>query len=454
MPFEPTRVRRLNEAAAGAGPVVYWMQRDQRVQENWALLYAQQEAVQRKVPLVVIFVVLPTLGDSSWRHYAFMFQGLQEITQELQALNISFVALAGDPAAVVPEYLTATNAGELVTDFSPLREPRHAVETVAQQIKIKFSEVDAHNIVPCWVASNKLEYAAYTFRPKVLRKLPEYLTNFPELTKHPVGKATTVANWAQLEAGVLVTKEVPSVSWITPGPKAAKAALTRFIKTKLDGYSTDRNDPTRAALSNLSPYLHFGHLSAQHIVNKVVKAFDASKESRDMFIEELVVRRELADNYCFYNPFYDTVAAAPLWARKTITQHKKDEREYVYTLEEFEMAKTHDDLWNAMQTQMVLEGKMHGWCRMYWAKKILEWTESVPVAIRYALYLNDKYELDGTDPNGVVGVMWSMCGVHDRAWPERPVFGQVRYINYAGAKRKFDIKAFVEQYSPKISLFK
>jgi deoxyribodipyrimidine photo-lyase len=170
------------------------------------------------------------------------------------------------------------------------------------------------------------------------------------------------------------------------------------------------------------------------------------KEARDAFLEELIVRRELADNYCFYNTDYDRVEGAHAWAKKTLLEHKNDPREHVYTKEQLESASTHDDLWNAMQRQMVLEGKMYGWCRMYWAKKILEWTPDAQVAIDIALYLNDKYELDGLDPNGVVGVMWSICGVHDRAWNERNIFGKIRYMNYAGAKRKFDIKAYIERY--------
>jgi deoxyribodipyrimidine photo-lyase len=177
------------------------------------------------------------------------------------------------------------------------------------------------------------------------------------------------------------------------------------------------------------------------------------KDAKDAFLEELIVRRELADNFCYYNQQYDTVAGSHAWAQKTIAEHKDDVREHLYSRDQFERGETHDDLWNAMQSQMVTEGKMHGWCRMYWAKKILEWTKSTQEAIDIALYLNDKYELDGRDPNGVVGVMWSICGVHDRAWNSRPIFGKIRYMNFSGAKRKFNVSQYIDKYSKSSSLF-
>jgi len=164
------------------------------------------------------------------------------------------------------------------------------------------------------------------------------------------------------------------------------------------------------------------------------------------FIEEMVVRRELADNFCHYNEQYDSLAGAAQWAQDSLAKHAGDPREYVYTQAQLENAETHDDLWNAAQLQMVEVGKMHGFLRMYWAKKILEWTESPEEALRIAIYLNDRYELDGRDPNGYVGCMWSIAGVHDMGWTERQVFGKIRFMNYDGCKRKFDLPGFVKQF--------
>ncbi len=196
--------------------------------------------------------------------------------------------------------------------------------------------------------------------------------------------------------------------------------------------------------SRLSPYLHFGQLSAQRVALEV-QAFDADIPAQEAFLEQLVVRRELSDNFCFHEPAYDRCEGFPAWALKTLEAHRRDPRPYLYALDEFEEARTHDPLWNAAQSQMVASGRMHGYLRMYWAKKILEWTESPEKAMRVAVYLNDRYQLDGRDPNGYAGIAWCIGGVHDRAWGERPVFGKVRYMSAGGARRKFDVAAYLEK---------
>ncbi len=453
MKVDERRVRHLNDRAAVGGPVVYWMSRDQRASDNWALLYAQEKAIAEKVPLYVIFNLFKIPCRANTRQYRFMFAGLKEVEESLALHDIPFQVLFGSPEEVIPEFVKKHRVGEVVVDFSPLRYARDRREKVAQAIPCLLTEVDAHNIIPVWQASAKEEFAAYTFRPKVHRLLAEYLTDFPRLKKHPyTGNVHREEIDWESYLKKLAREEVNDTTF-TSGEKAAKKQLTDFTGIRLDSYHEDRNDPTKNAVSGLSPYLHFGQLSAQRVAYEVQNAFDTNKEARDVFLEELIVRRELADNYCFYNKNYDKLEGAHAWAKKTLEEHKNDTREYLYTKEQLERGETHDDLWNAMQMQMVEEGKMHGWCRMYWAKKILEWTPDVQTAIDIGLYLNDKYELDGMDPNGVVGVMWSICGVHDRAWNERPIFGKIRYMNYAGAKRKFDIKAYIERYGRKDTLF-
>lgn len=448
--IDSRRIRRLNDKPANTGPVLYWMSRDQRVQDNWALLYAQEQAVLRKVPLFVVFNLERISARATVRQYDFMFRGLVEVETLLATLNIPFFVLEGKAHEVIPSFVKKHGAGEIVVDFSPLRYACERRAGTAHVLDVLVSEVDAHNIIPCWQASPKEEFAAYTFRPKAHRALPEYLTTFPKVQKHPyvfVGKVPSI-DWEGLKNGLsLDTSVLPVV--ITSGAKAAAERLREFITHRLDTYHDDRNDPTKNGVSGLSPYLHFGQLSAQRVALEVSAAYETSKEARDAFLEELIVRRELADNYCFYNTNYDNIKGAHAWAQKTHLEHKNDPREHIYTKKQLEDASTHDDLWNAMQCQMMQEGKMHGWCRMYWAKKIMEWTPDVQTAIEIALYLNDKYELDGNDPNGYVGVMWSLCGVHDRAWNERPIFGKVRFMNYAGAKRKFAIKEYIERYGGK-----
>ncbi len=445
----PERIRNLNDRPALDGPVIYWMQRDQRAVDNWALLYAQERAREAKVSLFVVFTLHIIPHRANLRQYDFMLKGLREVEQQLKKVDIPFFLLEGNPADTLPAFIDEYGIGQVVTDFSPLRYARGRRDGVAKKSSVLVSEVDAHNIIPCWEASPKEEFAAYTFRPKVHRILRQYLIDFPPLKKHPFVSelAPEPVDWQRIPESLPIDGAVLPVTTFTPGFAAAKAVLESFISTRLDTYDTDRNDPTKRGVSGLSPYLHFGQLGAQTIALAVKKATNAPDDAKNSFLEELIVRRELADNYCFYNTEYDKVAGAHAWAQKTIEEHKNDERENIYTKEELEAGKTHDDLWNAMQKQMTEEGKMHGWCRMYWAKKILEWTPDTQTAIDIALYLNDKYELDGNDPNGVTGVMWSICGVHDRAWNERHIFGKIRYMNYAGAKRKFDIKAYIAKYN-------
>ena len=218
--------------------------------------------------------------------------------------------------------------------------------------------------------------------------------------------------------------------------------LGHFLEHKLVGYERDRNDPNIDGQSGLSPYLHFGQISAQRVALEVLKGM----KDAGAFLEELIVRKELSDNYCYYNQHYDDMQGFPAWAIKSLAEHEKDRREYLYTQQELEKARTHDDLWNAAQNEMLQTGKMHGYMRMYWAKKILEWTESPAAALRAAIYLNDRYELDGRDANGYAGIAWSLGGLHDRAWKERAIFGKVRYMSYKGAKSKFDVQSYIKKY--------
>lgn len=453
MVVDTRRARSRNEATSGDGPVLYWMQRDQRVDDNWALLYASEQARLRSVPLLVIFNLVSVFGNATLRQYDFMIAGLREVEASLRVLKIPFYILRGDPAETVPKFVAQHVVGEVVTDFNPLRFADEWRTQVASLISVRMTEVDAHNIVPCWYASPKEEFAAYTFRPKVVRLLPEFLTNFPKLeAAMPSAVLPPEIDFTRLLSTVKIDRSVLAVTWLLPGSLAAQKQLHKFCDHRLERYDQDRNDPNKEGQSHLSPYLHFGQLSAQRVALTVKKTL-VPIAAREAYLEELIVRKELADNYCYYNHNYDQVEGAHAWAKKTIAARKGDAREYVYTLAVLDEAHTHDDLWNAMQKQLVSLGKLHGWCRMYWAKKILEWTPDTQTAINYALYLNDRYELDGSDPNGVAGVMWSIAGVHDRAWSERPIFGKIRYMNYAGAKRKFTIKTYIARHGEGATLF-
>ena len=441
------RVTMLKDSEPREGPIVYWMSRDQRSEDNWALLFAQEVALESRVPLAVIFCLVPEYLGATIRQYGFMVKGLKEVEERLAEKNIPFFLLTGTPGVEIPLFLDSRKAGALVADFNPLRIKREWNRGVVEKIDIPLYEVDAHNIVPCRVASQKPEFGAYTIRPKIHRALPEFLTDFPPLEKHPYSCHDVVekTDWDRAMKLCRVDRSVPEVDWLESGESAARRALRTFLEERLPSYDMDRNDPMKNGQSDLSPYLHFGQLAPQRAALSAEMCCDYIK-SQESFLEELVVRRELSDNFCQYVDQYDSVSSFPEWARKSLDAHRRDLREYVYSIETFENAKTHDPLWNAAQNELAVKGKMHGYLRMYWAKKILEWTESPERALEIAIYLNDRYELDGRDPNGYAGIAWSMGGVHDRAWGERPVFGKIRYMSCNGCKRKFDTRAYITRW--------
>jgi deoxyribodipyrimidine photo-lyase len=419
------------------------MSRDQRVADNWALVYSQELARVRRVPLAVVFTLAPGFLGATLRQYDFMIRGLEQVERALAGYHIPFFLLTGPPDTSMPSFVAGHTIGTLVTDFSPLRIHRRWKTAVRKHLSIPFYEVDAHNVVPCWIASEKREYAAATFRPKIQRLLPTFLVQIPEVTKHPVAwKQKRRTDWKRVREGLKADPAVPPVWWLQPGEEAAHRILRQFVDRKLETYGTRRNDPVKPAQSNLSPYLHFGQIAPQRVA-LALTGLRRHGAARAAYLEELIVRRELSDNFCEYSPSYDSVGSFPDWAKVSLDRHRGDTREYLYTRLQFERARTHDPLWNAAQTEMVVTGKMHGYLRMYWAKKILEWSATPEDALRTATYLNDKYQLDGRDPNGYTGIAWSIGGVHDRAWGERKVFGKVRYMSYEGCKRKFDVEAYI-----------
>jgi deoxyribodipyrimidine photo-lyase len=422
------------------------MSRDQRVYDNWAFVYAQQRALEEKQPVVILFCLSPKFLQATLRQYDFMLEGLREVEKHCERKNIPFYVLVGAPAVEIPKFIKKYKCSMLVTDFDPLRIKRQWISAVMKKSDIPFVEVDAHNIVPARIVSAKQEYGAYTIRPKIHRLLNTYLDEFPLVKKQTFSWNAAVPNikWERLRSKLMVDRNVKPVTSHKPGFRAGSKILKHFCQHKLVDYETVRNDPASDGQSNLSPYLHFGQIAAQRVAIEVAKTRLRSS-AKDAFLEELIVRRELADNFCLYKDDYDSFNAFPVWAQNTLERHWRDTRQTVYTRSDFEKARTHDILWNAAQTEMTRSGKMHGYMRMYWAKKILEWARDPEEAIKIAIYLNDKYELDGRDPNGYAGIAWSIGGVHDRAWNERPVFGKVRFMSFNGCKGKFDIFAYIEK---------
>ncbi len=464
-----SRYHFLNKDVSYAGgPVLYWMNRDMRAEDNWALLYAQEVALKHDVPLLVLYNLDPHFLGGTNRQYDFKVRSLSEVARQLQEKNISFFLVTGsETQRDIVSFIQEHSVGYLVTDFSPLRIQREWLSYVVSHAEIPCVRVDAHNIVPVWIASQKQEVGARTLRPKLYTRLPEFLEPFPPLKKHPFPYASNAIDWQKVLDSYAGTVTTP-VSWCLPGVEAAEQTVKTFIDEGLDGYGVDRNDPTKKGQSNISPYLHYGIIAparvALLVLEKIKLPIDAVLDSKKnkakvdldrtvspvdhaaSFLEELIVRRELADNFCFYNSNYDSVSGFALWAQTTLKQHESDTREYLYSIEQFEQAVTHDPLWNAAQKEMLITGKMHGYMRMYWAKKILEWTKSATEAMTIAIYLNDIYELDGRDPNGYAGIAWSIGGVHDRPWFNRPIFGLIRYMARSGCDKKFDTDAYIQKW--------
>jgi deoxyribodipyrimidine photo-lyase len=427
------------------------MQRAQRGADNHAVDLAVKIANLLGSPLVVYFAGIANFPHANLRHYAFLNQGLPDIEEDLAARNISFV-MRRAPHESHEQLLEDVRASFLIGDDNPLREPERWRREIASRIKIPFWTVDADVVVPSKLIE-KAQYGAYTIRPRLYRLLPAYLHPYENLKaerewKRPRGfRADSVheditRGWKNFDRSVAPVEE-----W-KGGTHAALKRLSVFAGSLLAGYESLRNHPETHGTSCMSPYLHFGHIGPITValaVDAAAKANAKLRDARDSYFDELIVWRELAVNFVRYTSKYDSPECAESWAKATIAEHSRDEREHLYTLRELENAKTHDELWNAGQLQMVRYGWMHNYVRMYWAKKILEWTPDVATAMKHAIYLNDKYFLDGRDANGYAGIAWAILGKFDRAWGERPVFGKIRYMSGVSTGRKFDSKRYIEQ---------
>jgi deoxyribodipyrimidine photo-lyase len=441
-------VRRDGTPEAGGACVVYWMQRAQRGVDNPALDVAIAAANELQRPVAVFFGLHPKYPNANLRHYAFLVEGLEETKRRIERRGAAFV-LRSYPDHDLLRFCAEVKPCLVVGDENPMREPERWRLSLARDLNVPFWTVDADVVVPSKLFP-KEEYAARTIRPKLQKLLPVFLQRPDNLKaryhwterNQPGGRKITPS---RLLDELPLDRSAEPVSQFKGGTAEGRRLLRRFINERLANYETARNQPQIAGTSELSAYLHFGHLGPLTIALAVLDA-DAPETAKTAFLEELIVRRELAINYVARNPQYDRLAGSPEWGRKTLAEHAADPRPYYYTEAQLEAAETHDPLWNAAQLEMVVTGRMHGYLRMYWAKKILEWTEAPEDAFEIAVRLNDRYELDGRDPNGYAGISWAIGGKHDRPWgPHRPVFGLIRYMSSEGCARKFDVRAYIER---------
>lgn len=429
---------------------LYWMHSAQRIKNNHALSYAIKMSNKYNLPLLVCFFISESYPMANLRHFTFMLESLSDIKKKLSRRSIIFRIFKVNPATGCT--LAATDAAAIISEKGMLKIHQQWIDKIISKIKIPFHTIDTNTVVPIKVASQKEEYGAYTIRPKIHKVMNKYLKNIsiPKLKNTNIKDITSIFKENNIEEINLnnindilinldIDNSVPPSTLFKGGERQAIIYLKSFIKNKLVHYSNEKNIPHKNIQSQLSPYLHFGNISPITIALEVIKSGVVCSS----FIEELVVRRELAINFVSYNKNYDKYSSIPSWAIKTLNDHKDDKREYTYSIKKLENALTHDKYWNACQREMLITGKMNGYMRMYWGKKIIEWSKTPQYAFKVITYLNDKYELDGRDPNGYSGIAWCF-GKHDRPWKERSIFGKIRYMNSKGLERKFDMKKYIE----------
>ena len=448
--IERERLQLLNDAPEVPGDyVLCWMQQSQRAAFNPALEWAVANANRLRLPVVVGFGLADGYPGANARHCAFMLEGLREVEASLAKRGIAFVMRRGAPDAVAIEL--AQRAALVVCDRGYLRHQKAWRSRVAKCAGRRAVQVEGDAVVPVDVASDKRETAARTLRPKIARLRDAWLKPLPATPVAVRGAALSrdlvhADSFAPMDvfallAGLDVDRSVAPVARFRGGSAEAKRRLHAFLHGGLSRYAAERGEPALGQVSFLAAYLHFGQVSPVEIALEVVRA-DADPEGRAAYLEELIVRRELAINFVEYEPDYDRYECLPRWARDTLDRHRHDPRSHRYDADELAAAATHDRYWNAAMREMRDTGYMHNHMRMYWGKKILEWSANPEEAFATALALNNRYFLDGRDPNSYAGVAWCF-GLHDRPWPERPIFGTVRSMTQGGLVRKIDADAYV-----------
>lgn len=435
----------------GAEYVLYWAQVNRRVDGNRALAFAIRLADELRLPVLFYEGIRFDYPHANDRLHTFLLEGASDNAAAARRAGLGYCLYvrrrAADPDNVLLRL--AERAAAVVADDYPTFLSVRLNATVPRQVNVPYYVVDASCIVP-WRVMTKREWAAYTIRPKIRRALPDWLKPVdpprPGVRWHRPAPSwhTEVKSVADVVASSDIDHSVRPSAVFRGGTEAARSRLRMFLENRLRRYPDERNEPAAHATSNLSPYLHFGHISSLEVA---LAAQDYAAEhgiAADAFLEELIVRRELSFNFCHFEPRHDSLEALPDWARATLAKHARDKRNPTFTRDQMERGETYDDLWNATQKELLLRGKIHGYYRMYWGKKIIEWAPTHEEAFNAMIYFHDRYALDGRDPNTYTSVLWCF-GLHDRPWAERPIFGQVRYMSYEGMKRKTDTAAYIRE---------
>ena len=396
----PARIYELNSKPIRKGEIVYLCEREIRVKDNFALQFALQKSEELNLLLKIIH---PKINYDYQQKQEFIDNQIEQVKTQFRNIGLDFEIIENTPVEIIKN----TKPAILIIDFNPILKRDYL-----KNADFKIYEIDGHNIIPAKFVSKKQEYSAATLRIKIYHNIYPFLTEFMNLTSDKV---------------------------------EADYVLDDFIKNKLQYYSENKNNPSVNVISSLSKYLNLGFISSQRIALEVIQSGvkDINKET---FLEELIIRKELADNFCLYSKSFKNFSSIPNWAKMSLENHKYDIRPYIYSIEMLESAKTHDKLWNATQTQLIKEGTIHGYLRMYWAKKIFDWMSTPKDALKTAIYLNDKYAYDSPSANGYVGILWAIGGLHDRAFADYPVTGKIRRMTYDSMKRKYDLFSYIKKY--------
>ena len=396
----PARIYELNSKPIRKGEIVYLCEREIRAKDNFALQFAIEKSKELNLSLKIIH---PKIKYDYRQKQRFIDNQVEQTKTQFSNIGLDFEIIENTPVEIIKN----TKPAILIIDFNPILKRDYL-----KNADFKIYEIDGHNIIPAKFVSKKQEYSAATLRIKIYHNIYPFLTEFMNLTSDKV---------------------------------EADYVLDDFIKNKLQYYSENKNNPSLNVTSSLSKYLNLGFISSQRIALEVIQSGvkDINKEA---FLEELIIRKELADNFCLYSESFKDFSSIPNWAKMSLNNHKYDIRPYTYSLEILEKANTHDKLWNATQIQLIKEGTIHGYLRMYWAKKIFDWMSTPKDALKTAIYLNDKYAYDSPSANGYVGILWAIGGLHDRAFADFLVTGKVRRMTYDSIKRKYDLFSYIKKY--------
>lgn len=484
VPTIRVRAANQNPIRESGNYVLYWMIASRRLNHNFALDRALELCHTLKKPLVILEALRAGYPWASDRIHRFVIQGMAHnasIAAKHPVLYYPYVEQTPDAGKGLLEELSQ-NASAVVTDDFPCFFLPRMVAAAAKKLGVRLEAIDSNGLLPLR-ATEQVFPTAYAFRRFLHKTLPQHLSHFPQ--PDPLAKAklpgapsiskSITSRWPVADPAMLQEKqsalaEIPIDHSVSPvethgGHDAAHAQMKLFLENRFSDYGEHRNEPEQDVTSGLSPYLHFGHISVHEVFQELTRRekWDPGKLSlrptgqregwwnmsatAEGFLDELITWREVGYNFASHRNDYDQFESLPEWAQKTLQSHAKDERAHLYHLEQFESAATHDPLWNAAQNQLVREGRIHNYLRMLWGKKILEWSKSPKEAARIMIQLNNKYGLDGRNPNSYSGIFW-VLGRYDRPWgPERPIFGTIRYMSSDNTARKVSVKQYIREYS-------